>query len=145
MRLLWTDTRGRTDHHPHEVQGYGESTARSVKDLPVKLQFRTPNPKALLEKIVKAGGSAVTMTASTGAGEGTLYAKDLEGYLLEIVKGSSIGLSAVAYGSPNVTASGAFLEPSYRSCGKTDGEDSSLGYCRSTYKKRFQDPVHRLP
>jgi predicted enzyme related to lactoylglutathione lyase len=82
---------------------------RPVKDLPVKLQFAVPDAKATLAKIVSAGGSA---TEGAGGKEGTLWGKDPDGYLLELIpspsaKGAS--LTGVGYGSSNPAKSAAFF------------------------------------
>ncbi|KAF2402663.1 hypothetical protein EJ06DRAFT_305372 [Trichodelitschia bisporula] len=75
---------------------------RPTRDLPVKLTFASPDPAALLAKIVAAGGKAAS------GPEGALWAKDIDGYLLELVHGTT-GLVAAGYGSGNVSASAAFF------------------------------------
>lgn len=86
------------------------SAAKETKNLPVKLGFHCPDPKALQAKIVSSGGKAVEKSAlATGAKEGTLYATDPEGYLLELIPGDrGVGLSSAGYGSSNITQSASF-------------------------------------
>lgn len=80
---------------------------RPVKDLPVKLTFTVPDPKGLIDKIVKAGGKSAPEIK--GAKEGVLYAKDIDGYLLELIPGgTTIAFSGVAYGSSDPTKSATF-------------------------------------
>jgi predicted enzyme related to lactoylglutathione lyase len=84
---------------------------KPVKDLPVKLTFHCPDPKALQTRVVSAGGKAVDRNPkTTGAMAGTLYATDPDGYLLELIPGGKgIGLSSAAYGSSNLNESAAFF------------------------------------
>jgi predicted enzyme related to lactoylglutathione lyase len=82
---------------------------RPVKDLPVKLQFAVPDAKATLAKIVAAGGS---IAEGAGGQEGTLWGKDPDGYLLELVPSTSVKgatLTGVGYGSSNPAKSAAFF------------------------------------
>ncbi|QDS70148.1 hypothetical protein FKW77_005846 [Venturia effusa] len=82
---------------------------RSVRDLPVKIQFTVPDAKATLAKVVAAGGS---VAEGSGSKEGTLWAKDPDGYLLELVPSSSVKgavLTGIGYGSSNVAKSAAFF------------------------------------
>ncbi|KAF2416991.1 hypothetical protein EJ08DRAFT_666570 [Tothia fuscella] len=84
---------------------------KTVKDLPVKLSFNCPDPKALQTKVVAGGGKAVEKdAATTGAKEGTLYASDPDGYLLELIPGAKgIGLASAGYGVVNLNQSAAFF------------------------------------
>jgi predicted enzyme related to lactoylglutathione lyase len=107
---------------PMKFKVSAQTPERSVKDLPLKLQFSCPDAKALQSKIVAAGGTAVTTPTAAAAGqkEGTLYAKDIDGYLLELVPGGTgVGLTAVGYGSSNMTQSAAFFS---RLAGTTPGQ-----------------------
>ncbi|KAE9973930.1 hypothetical protein EG328_004163 [Venturia inaequalis] len=80
---------------------------RPVKNLPVKLTFTVPNAKAVVDKVVKAGGTAVVDTK--GRREGALYAKDLDGYLLELVPGDTMAFAGAAYGSSDPKKSATFF------------------------------------
>lgn len=80
---------------------------RPVKDLPVKLTFTVPDAKAIVDKAVKAGGKAVTETK--GAKEGALYAKDVDGYLLELLPGKTMAFVGAGYGSSDPEKSAAFF------------------------------------
>lgn len=82
---------------------------RRVKDLPVKLRFAVPDAKATLAKIVAAGGS---VAEGAGGREGTLWGKDPDGYLLELVPSASAKgpmLTGVGYGSSDAAKSAAFF------------------------------------
>jgi predicted enzyme related to lactoylglutathione lyase len=95
--------------------------SKSVKNLPVKLTFHCPDPKTLQAKVISAGGKPVDRSPSaTGAKEGTLYATDPDGYLLELIPGGKgIGLSSAGYGSSNLNQSAAFFS---KLAGTTPGE-----------------------
>jgi predicted enzyme related to lactoylglutathione lyase len=85
------------------------SEDRPVKDLPVKLTFTVPDAKAMVGKIVGAGGKAV-VDVPKGAKEGMLYAKDPDGYLLELLPGGSgIAFTGAGYGSSDPTKSASFF------------------------------------
>jgi len=97
---------------PMKFKASAAMPERSVKNLPVKLQFSCADAKAVQTKIVAAGGSVVETPTAAAAGqkEGTLYAKDPDGYLLELVPGGTgTGLSAVGYGSSDPTKSATFF------------------------------------
>ncbi|QDS68275.1 hypothetical protein FKW77_010639 [Venturia effusa] len=79
---------------------------RPVKDLPVKLTFRVPNAKSVVDEIVKAGGKVVSVK---GAKEGASYATDLDGYLLELIPGGTMAFQGVGYGSSNPKKSATFF------------------------------------
>ncbi|TLD29899.1 VOC family protein [Venturia nashicola] len=82
---------------------------RPVKNLPVKIQFAVPDPKATLARVVEAGGSAAEGMESK---EGTVWGKDPDGYLLELVPSSSAKgavLTGIGYGSSDVAKSVAFF------------------------------------
>jgi lactoylglutathione lyase len=84
---------------------------KSVRDLPVKLSFNCPDPKTLQARVVSAGGKATDQDpTTTGAKAGTLYAKDPDGYLLELIPGAKgIGLASAGYGSSNLNQSAVFF------------------------------------
>jgi hypothetical protein len=84
---------------------------KPVKNLPVKLTFHCPDPKALQAKVISAGGKAVDKNpTTTGAKEGTMYATDPDGYLLELIPGGKgIGLSSAGYGVSNMNESALFF------------------------------------
>jgi predicted enzyme related to lactoylglutathione lyase len=97
---------------PMKFKSTLDNPLRSVKNLPVKLTFSCPNPKLLQERIAKISGSIVTdlSAESTGAKVGTLYAKDPDGYLFELVPGrGSISLTGVGYGSSNMSSAATFF------------------------------------
>lgn len=79
---------------------------RPVKNLPVKLTFTVPNAKAVVEKVIQAGGKAATDVKGK---EGVLYAKDLDGYLLELIPGGSMAFMGAGYGSSNPGKSASFF------------------------------------
>lgn len=58
---------------------------RSTKNLPIKLTFAVENLKEKQQEIAKIGGQALEMT--TESNPDALYAKDLDGYLIELAKG----------------------------------------------------------
>lgn len=97
---------------PMKFKATAAAPERSVKNLPVRLTFRCPDPKSLQARVIKGGGTAVTSpkAADTGLKEGTLYAKDPDGYLLELVPGGTgISLISMSYGSSNMTQSATFF------------------------------------
>jgi len=97
---------------PMKFKATTESPERSVKNLPVKITFHVPDPKALASRAVKAGGAIVDKPTAAAAGvkDGTVFVKDPEGYLLELVPGgAAISLTSVAYGSSNMTHSAVFF------------------------------------
>lgn len=61
---------------------------RPVKDLPVKLQLAVSDAKATLAKVIAASGSAAEGSESK---EGTIWGKDPDGDLLELVPSSTVG------------------------------------------------------
>ncbi|TID17380.1 hypothetical protein E6O75_ATG08126 [Venturia nashicola] len=79
---------------------------RPVKNLPVKLTFTVPDAKAVVDKVVKAGGKAVTDIK--GGKTGALYAKDLDGYLLELIPGGAMTFAGAGYGSSSPEKSATF-------------------------------------
>jgi predicted enzyme related to lactoylglutathione lyase len=84
---------------------------RPTKDLPLKLQFLCDDAKALQSRIVAAGGTPVpTEAAKAGAKEGTLFAKDIDGYLLELVPGGTgVSVSTIGFSSSNISQSATFF------------------------------------
>ena len=64
------------------------STMRNAKDNPVKLVFMVPDAKAMAEKVMAGGGTIVKPTERTPVYDNRLLvvAKDLDGYLLDIVE-----------------------------------------------------------
>lgn len=80
---------------------------RPVKDLPVMLKLTVPDAKVMVDKIVAAGGKAASNVK--GGKEGVLYAKDLDGYLLELVSGGPMAFTGVAYGSSDPGKSASFF------------------------------------
>jgi predicted enzyme related to lactoylglutathione lyase len=61
---------------------------RNAKDNPVEVVIFAPDAKAMADKVVAAGGSIVKQAARTPAYDNRLLivAKDLDGYLLELVQ-----------------------------------------------------------
>lgn len=97
---------------PMKFKSAAGTPERSVKNLPVRLTFRCPDPKSLQARVIKGGGTAVASptAADTGAKDGTRYAKDPDGYLLELVPGGTgISLISMSYGSSNMSRSAAFF------------------------------------
>lgn len=79
---------------------------RPVKDLPVKLTFTVPDAKVVVDKVVKAGGKVVKDVKGK---EGVLYAKDLDGYLLELIPGGTMAFVGAGYGSYDPEKSASFF------------------------------------
>lgn len=107
---------------------------RPVKDLPVMLKFTVPDAKVMVDKIVAAGGIAAPNVK--GGKEGVLYAKDLDGYLLELVPGGTIAFTGVAYGSSNPEKSASFFA---KLTGTSPSPDAGAGPWNLTTvtKKKF--------
>jgi hypothetical protein len=130
---------------------------RSTKNLPVKLTFTVANPTLLQNKIVAGGGSKVEglTAAAAGVKEGTLYAKDPEGYLLELIPGgTSTTFTSIGYGSSNITASAAFFGKIAGSTPsvvvKNEAWDSITVSTKKPFKIQFIDfrdgrPTKKLP
>jgi catechol 2,3-dioxygenase-like lactoylglutathione lyase family enzyme len=59
---------------------------RNVKNLPIKLTFEVENPGEKRQQIAKLGGQALEM--KTESNPNAIYAKDPDGYLIELIKGS---------------------------------------------------------
>jgi catechol-2,3-dioxygenase len=79
------------------IMEWKEKPNRSVKNLPLKLQFTVPDPKATQALIARSGGTALNLTRTTVPG--ALYAKDPDGYLMELIQGSGeTYLSSVGVG-----------------------------------------------
>jgi predicted enzyme related to lactoylglutathione lyase len=80
---------------------------RNTKNLPIKLTFAVEDPKAKQEQIAKLGGQALKM--KTESNPDALYAKDLDGYLLELVKGSGPpALRSIGIGVSDLNQSAAW-------------------------------------
>ncbi|KAE9962607.1 hypothetical protein BLS_000118 [Venturia inaequalis] len=94
---------------------------RSTKSLPVKLQFAVLDPKATLARVVSVGGSAAEGVCSK---EGTIWGKDPDGYLLELVPSSIVKgavLAGVGYGRSDAAKSAAFFSNNH---GRYDAQSS---------------------
>lgn len=94
---------------------------RPTKSLPVKLQFAVLDPKATLARVVSVGGSAAEGVCSK---EGTIWGKDPDGYLLELVPSSTVKgavLAGVGYGRSDAAKSAAFFSNNY---GRYDAQSS---------------------
>lgn len=85
-----------------------DKVQRSVKDLPIKLQFSVPDVKKAQDQIVANGGPIVDVKSSEIPG--ALYAKDPDGYLLELVPSNTTGsfLSGVTIGTSDVVNKAEF-------------------------------------
>src|ERR1700742_980974 len=80
---------------------------RNVKNLPIKLTLAVENPKDTQALIAKSGGSALDL--KTEANPDALYAKDLDGCLLELVKGTGpTALRSIGVGVSNLNQSAAW-------------------------------------
>jgi predicted enzyme related to lactoylglutathione lyase len=80
---------------------------RNTKNLPIKLTFAVESPKEKQQQIAKLGGQALEMT--TEANPAALYAKDLDGYLIELIKGSGApALKSIGIGVSNLNQSAAW-------------------------------------
>jgi predicted enzyme related to lactoylglutathione lyase len=81
---------------------------RNTKNLPVKMTFAVEDPKKSQELIAQSGGQALDM--KTEANPDAIYAKDPDGYLLELVKngGGIAALKSIGVGVSNLTASAAW-------------------------------------
>ena len=80
---------------------------RNTKNLPIKLTFAVENPKEKQQQIAKLGGQALEMT--TESNPNALYAKDLDGYLIELIKGSGTpALKTIGIGVSNLNQSAAW-------------------------------------
>jgi predicted enzyme related to lactoylglutathione lyase len=79
-----------------------EKKARPVKDLPFKLQFSVPDPAKVQAAMGEHGGKVLEL--KTEANPEALYAKDLDGYLIELVKsnGSNSYLSSATIGTSDL-------------------------------------------
>ena len=67
---------------------YTDGKERNVKDLPVKIVLRVPDPVALAAKIRSAGYTIVREPEASEAVGGAVvgFAKDPDGYLIEILQ-----------------------------------------------------------
>lgn len=127
---------------------------RPVKDLPVKLQFAVLDPKATLARVVSAGGSAAEGVKTK---EGTVWGKDPDGYLLELVPSSSVKgavLTGIGYGSSDVAKSADFFSKmvgtSPKAAVKVGAWDVSTVPTKPGFDIQFLDfhdkrPTKRLP
>jgi predicted enzyme related to lactoylglutathione lyase len=80
---------------------------RNTKNLPIKLTFAVENPKEKQAQISRLGGQALEMT--TEANPSAIYAKDLDGYLIELIKGSGQpALKSIGIGVSNLNQSAAW-------------------------------------
>jgi catechol 2,3-dioxygenase-like lactoylglutathione lyase family enzyme len=77
---------------------------RPYKDLPIKLTLAVQNPAEKQKLIAASGGQALDM--KTESNPGAVYAKDPNGYLLELVEGTEATvLKSVAVGVSNLQKS----------------------------------------
>jgi predicted enzyme related to lactoylglutathione lyase len=81
---------------------------RSVKDLPIKLTFSVPNVKKAQDQVVANGGPIVEVKSSEIPG--ALYAKDPDGYLLELIPSNTTYtyLSGVTIGTSDIAKKAEF-------------------------------------
>jgi catechol 2,3-dioxygenase-like lactoylglutathione lyase family enzyme len=76
------------------IMEWKERPSRSVKNLPLKLTFAVKDPTATHALITANGGKAVNITGAPGA----LYAKDPDGYLMELVRSTTGQTDLLAVG-----------------------------------------------
>jgi catechol 2,3-dioxygenase-like lactoylglutathione lyase family enzyme len=80
------------------------SDKRNFKNLPIKLTFAVEDPAEKQQLIAKSGGQALDL--KTEANPEAIYAKDLDGYLIELVSGKGApALRSVGVGVSNLNAS----------------------------------------
>jgi hypothetical protein len=81
---------------------------RNFKNLPIKMTFMVEDPKKVQQLIAQSGGQALDM--KTEANPEAIYAKDLDGYLLELIKndGGATALRSIGIGVSNLNASVAW-------------------------------------
>jgi hypothetical protein len=80
---------------------------RNVKNLPIKLTFAVESPKDTQARIASLGGTPVDM--KTESNPDALYAKDLDGCLLELIQGSGpTVLKSIGIGVSNLNQSASW-------------------------------------
>jgi predicted enzyme related to lactoylglutathione lyase len=101
---VWSNSSFRVfaNHPKLVIMEWKEKKARSVKDLPFKLQFSVPDPAKIQAAMGAHGGQILTL--KTEGNPEALYAKDLDGYLIELVKsnGSASYLSSATIATSNL-------------------------------------------
>jgi catechol 2,3-dioxygenase-like lactoylglutathione lyase family enzyme len=90
-----------------------EAQPRNVKDLPIKLRFKVPDPKATQRLIARSGGKSLPSHYNRGDPHSkAVYAADPDGYLIELLPagghGVRRGLVSTGLGTSNLEASAEF-------------------------------------
>jgi catechol 2,3-dioxygenase-like lactoylglutathione lyase family enzyme len=90
-----------------------EAQPRNVRDLPIKLRFKVPDPRATQRLVARSGGKSLPLHYNHGDPHSkAVYATDPDGYLIELLPagghGSGTGLVSAGLGTSNLEASAGF-------------------------------------